>query len=389
MCIECSGIHRSLGVQVSKVRSLTLDKWESESFDAMLSLGNQRVNAIYEVNFTNDKVQRATAKTDRQGKEKWIHAKYVLRQFVDVPKENVNVNIQYWNACKTAYLVDVIKSIAHGADVDYKNPEFEGQTALSAAIENGDAIMIHFLLQWNCNIDLADANGLAPLHYAVKARNSRLVATLLKRRANSEARTAEGKLPIDLAIDLADPDLVTMLRLHQFELQELASVRREPSSLTVKDTEAISSEDIRRSANEVNVSPSVKGDEAGDQKMSRISPTKVAKNFFNAVRTTSPIRSSAKVSQSGVADTDSTAIEYEDEETGPTPSSKSQQANPNDPAYKQMGAAAMQSLASATAYANRFFKGGFTKVHADMAPHEDYVADRKTPSTEPDVTVNQ
>lgn len=30
LCIECSGIHRSLGVHISKVRSVTLDDWDME-----------------------------------------------------------------------------------------------------------------------------------------------------------------------------------------------------------------------------------------------------------------------------------------------------------------------------------------------------------------------
>lgn len=59
--IECSGVHRSLGVHYSKVRSLTLDAWEPEILKVMAELGNSIVNKVYEANI-DPEFARATPK---------------------------------------------------------------------------------------------------------------------------------------------------------------------------------------------------------------------------------------------------------------------------------------------------------------------------------------
>lgn len=81
LCIECSGVHRSLGVHYSKVRSLTLDDWEPEIIKVMAELGNNISKQIYEASVPEGVVK---ASRDCPGtiREEWIRTKYVEKKYV-------------------------------------------------------------------------------------------------------------------------------------------------------------------------------------------------------------------------------------------------------------------------------------------------------------------
>ncbi|KAE8234675.1 hypothetical protein CF326_g277 [Tilletia indica] len=75
LCIRCSGIHRSMGTHISKVKSIDLDIWTPEQMEAIQKWGNRRCNLYWEAHLKPGHVP-----PDHKI-ESFIRSKYELRRW--------------------------------------------------------------------------------------------------------------------------------------------------------------------------------------------------------------------------------------------------------------------------------------------------------------------
>ncbi|XP_024895881.1 arf-GAP with coiled-coil, ANK repeat and PH domain-containing protein 1 isoform X4 [Pteropus alecto] len=265
LCIQCSGIHRSLGVHFSKVRSLTLDSWEPELVKLMCELGNVVINQIYEARVEAMAVKKPGPSCSRQEKEAWIHAKYVEKKFLtklpeirgrrggrgpprgqppvppkpsikpqpgnfrskpEPPSDNLGSlhpgALLFRAAGHPPSLPTMADALAHGADVNWVNVGQENATPLIQATAANSLLACEFLLQNGANVNQADSHGRGPLHHATILGHTGLACLFLKRGADLGAQDSEGRDPLTIAMETANADIVTLLRLAKMREAEAA-----------------------------------------------------------------------------------------------------------------------------------------------------------------------
>ncbi|XP_039236839.1 arf-GAP with coiled-coil, ANK repeat and PH domain-containing protein 2 isoform X10 [Pipra filicauda] len=290
LCIECSGIHRSLGVHFSKVRSLTLDSWEPELLKLMCELGNDVINRIYEAKLEKVGIKKPQSGSQRQEKEAYIRAKYVERKFVEkqaasVPllesgtkvlppsqeekrhsgpeksllageqgaasqkegdKQESSVfcdskqpspGLQLYRAAFEKNLPHMAEALAHGAEVNWVNVEENKATPLIQAVRGGSLVTCEFLLQNGANVNIRDMKGRGPLHHATVLGHTGQVCLFLKRGANQHATDEDGKDPLSIAVEAANADIVTLLRLARMneEMRESEGLYGQPGDELYQD----------------------------------------------------------------------------------------------------------------------------------------------------------
>ncbi|XP_068789407.1 arf-GAP with SH3 domain, ANK repeat and PH domain-containing protein 1 isoform X1 [Struthio camelus] len=217
-CIECSGIHREMGVHISRIQSLELDKLGTSELLLAKNVGNNSFNDIMEGNLPSPS-PKPSPSSDMTARKEFITAKYVDHKFSRKTCASAAAKLnELLEAVKSRDLLALIQVYAEG--VELMEPLLEpgqepGETALHLAVRTADQTSLHlvdFLVQ-NCgNLDKQTALGNTVLHYCSMYNKPECLKLLLR-----------GKPTIDLVNQAGETALDTAKRLKAVQCEELLS----------------------------------------------------------------------------------------------------------------------------------------------------------------------
>lgn len=86
ICMKCAGVHRSMGTDISHVKSCALDTWDHKSIEIMKLIGNEKSNSYWESSLNKSTFKRPNWNNDPNAIRQFILNKYSQKMWApDIP----------------------------------------------------------------------------------------------------------------------------------------------------------------------------------------------------------------------------------------------------------------------------------------------------------------
>uniref|UniRef100_A0A4W5LYQ8 ArfGAP with SH3 domain, ankyrin repeat and PH domain 1 n=1 Tax=Hucho hucho TaxID=62062 RepID=A0A4W5LYQ8_9TELE len=204
-CIECSGIHREMGVHISRIQSMELDKLGTSELLLAKNVGNSSFNEIMEENLPCPS-PKPTPSSDMTVRKEFINAKYVDHKFArKTCTSSAARSIELCEAVKSRDLLSLIQVYAEGVELMEPLPEGgqeAGETALHYSVRTADQTSLHlvdFLVQNSGNLDKQTEWGNTALHYCCMYEKHECLKLLLRGKPATDITNQNGETALDVA----------------------------------------------------------------------------------------------------------------------------------------------------------------------------------------------